>query len=166
MLTVKALSDLILQTLIASYPEKAAALMPRESIIVGVAEKILDECVVIPKENYKNYEQWIEWMANADKRWEQLVEFSKSIDDRWAIVATALNMMDVPRREIKHGKTGKRQRIKIDIVDEDEDENVPLGDTPTPPLWEEIVHEDGSVMHADKAEMFIREEQKKNQNEQ
>jgi len=156
MITVKELSDLILRTLLTAYPEKAQALMPRESVIVHVAETILDGHVVIPKENYKNYEQWMYWMDNADKRWEQLVEFSKSIDERWSVIAAAISMLDVPRRELKHSKTGKKQRIKIEVVDDEENTS-----EPEPPLHYSITQPNGAVVEVDSVAMFDSEKKKK-----
>jgi len=152
MLTVKSLTDLVMQSLLASYPEKAAALMPRESILVGVAEKILDECVVIPKDNWQTLETYHQWMRDMQNG-------IRELNDRTAIMCEAMNMMDVPRKpsELRGKGTGRRQRIRVVLEDEPEEPE---------PLYHEQTMPDGSVLHADSVEMFVKEERTRSKEDQ
>jgi len=109
MLNAKQLADLIIR-LWAEMNPNAASLAPRESTIVYLAEELLRDHVVLHRDNWQTLETYHQWM--------------RSVDDRLGVLCAALNMLDVPRREMR-GKDGKRQRIvvKIEDVEESADTN-------------------------------------------
>ena len=112
MLTSRQLTDFILKAWDEMRPN-SPALKLKDSTVNYLAERVLDEFVIIPKENYKNYEQWMRWM--------------QSVDDRLGVICAAINMMDVPRRPMRlddsgnPSEKGRRKRIVVRIEDAESD---------------------------------------------
>jgi len=112
MLNVKQITDLIMQIWAEAYPGKPA-LAPRESSIVYLVERILENHVILHKDNWQTLETYHQWMRDMQSG-------QRELSDKTSIICEALNMLDVPRRqsELMGKGTGKRQRIRVVLEDE------------------------------------------------
>jgi len=114
MLTPKQLADFIIQTWAEMNPGKPS-LAPRESTIVYLAEELLKDHVVLHKDNFQTLETYHAWM--------------RSVDDRLAVMCATINMINMPRRQMKlddsgnPSEKGRRKKIVVKIEDDEGDPN-------------------------------------------